>query len=320
MDKKYADLGRKDYKGCKGYKDYHELLARPDIDAVLIATPDHWHTAVATEACKAKKDIYCEKPLTLTIGEAKRIIDVVRKYERVFQTGSQQRSEGPFKDVAEYIRNGKLGKIREVHVAIAGHTSKPCDLPGEQEPKGLLWDVWLGQAPPGPTTTSCAARSGIRTSIPSTPAGAITASSRGGYVTDWGAHHFDITQWALGMDESGPTEILPPETQGALYGAKFDLPQDPGRRQHRRHARRAVRRAEGQGQQRHPVHRREGQDLRQPRPGDHPAGRQPVQERHVRQRQGPPGSSPAGTTTRTGSTASRAARSRSATSRSAPAA
>jgi predicted dehydrogenase len=224
VDKKYADLGRKDFKGCKGYKDYHELLARNDIDAVLIATPDHWHTAVATEACKAKKDIYCEKPLTLTIGEAKRIIDVVRKYERVFQTGSQQRSEGPFKDVAEYIRNGKLGKIHEVHVAIAGHTSKPCDLPGEEEPKGLLWDVWLGQAPARPYNHVLCSAEQNPDKYPFNPGWRDYREFSGGYVTDWGAHHFDITQWALGMDESGPTEILPPETQGSLYGAKLIYP------------------------------------------------------------------------------------------------
>jgi len=226
VDKKYAELGRKDYKGCVGVKDYHELLARPDIDAVLIATPDHWHTAIATEACKAKKDIYCEKPLTLTIGEAKRIIDVVRKYERVFQTGSQQRSEGPFRDVAEYVRNGKLGNIREVHVGIAGHTSKPCDLPGEEEPKGLLWDVWLGQAPARPYNhILCSAA--LPDKYPFNPGWRDYREFSGGYVTDWGAHHLDITQWALGMDDSGPTEILPPETQGALYGAKLIYAKTP---------------------------------------------------------------------------------------------
>src|SRR5204863_10117875 len=136
INEKYTKLERKDYKGCDAYEDFHELLARPDIDAVFIATPDHWHTAIAIEACKAKKDIYCEKPLTLTIAEARTLIDAVRKHDRVFQVGSQQRSEGPFRDACEYILNGRLGKIREVHVGI-GPTSKPCDLPAQPVNPGL---------------------------------------------------------------------------------------------------------------------------------------------------------------------------------------
>src|SRR5262249_35971939 len=102
------------YKGCAGYNDFRELLARDDIDAVVIATPDHWHAIPVLEACKAKKDIYCEKPLTLTIHEAKALIDAVRKYERVFQTGSQQRSGGEFRKACEYVRSGRIGKIKEV--------------------------------------------------------------------------------------------------------------------------------------------------------------------------------------------------------------
>ena len=146
INEKYTKLERKDYKGCDAYEDFHELLARPDIEAVFIATPDHWHTAIAIETCKAKKDIYCEKPLTLTIAEAKLLIDTVRKYDRVFQVGSQQRSEGPFRQACEIVLGGRLGKIKEAHVGV-GPTSKKRDLPDQTPHEGLNWDRWLGQAP-----------------------------------------------------------------------------------------------------------------------------------------------------------------------------
>ena len=219
IDDKYAKLERKDYKGCGAYEDYRELLARDDIDAVFIATPDHWHTAIAIEAAKAKKDIYCEKPLTLTIQEAKLLIDAVRKYDRVFQTGSQQRSEGPFRQAAEIVLNGRLGKIKEVHVGI-GPTAKKRDLPGQTPHEGLNWDKWLGQAPQQ-EYNEVLCRKGLPDNYPFNPGWRDYREFSGGYVTDWGAHHFDITQWALGMDNYGPVEILPPEKEGAKYGAKL---------------------------------------------------------------------------------------------------
>src|SRR5207302_5827547 len=115
VEKKYADdePKGKGYKGCAAYVDFRELLARDDIDAVVIATPDHWHAIPVIEACKAGKDIYCEKPLSLTIHEAKVMIDAVRKHNRVFQTGSQQRTEfdGRFRKACEYVRSGRIGKI-----------------------------------------------------------------------------------------------------------------------------------------------------------------------------------------------------------------
>ena len=219
VDKKYSDLERKDYKGCKAYEDYRELLARDDIDGVFIATPDHWHTAIAIEACRAKKDVYCEKPLTLTIAEAKMLVDAVRKFDRVFQVGSQQRSEGPFRDAAEMILNGRLGKIKEVHVGI-GPTSKPCDLPGEPVHEGLNWDRWLGQAPERPYN-HILCQKGLPDNYPFNPGWRDYREYSGGYVTDWGAHHYDITQWALEMDNAGPVEVIPPENEGDKYGAKL---------------------------------------------------------------------------------------------------
>ncbi|HXE53124.1 MAG TPA: Gfo/Idh/MocA family oxidoreductase, partial [Tepidisphaeraceae bacterium] len=184
-----------------------------------IGVPDHWHTAIAMTAAKAGKDIYCEKPLTLTIQEAKTIIDCVRKYDRVFQTGSQQRSEGPFRQACEYVRNGRLGKIKEVWVGV-GPTSKWCDLPAQPTPEGLEWDIWLGQAPERPwNDVICRAQSDPN-KYPFNPGWRDYREYSGGYVTDWGAHHFDITQWALGMDHSGPDQVIPAENENDKYGAQ----------------------------------------------------------------------------------------------------
>ena len=217
VDDLYKKIERKGSPDA--YGDFREVLARKDIDAVVIGTPDHWHTIPIIEACKAKKDIYCEKPLTLTIHEAKKAIEAVRKYDVVFQTGSQQRSEGPFRDVVDYIRNGRLGKIKEVHVGI-GETSKPCDLPGMPVPEGLDWETWLGQAPKREwNEILCSAK--LPDKYPFNPGWRDYREFSGGHVTDWGAHHFDITQWALSMDKSGPVEIIPPEKAGDVYGVQL---------------------------------------------------------------------------------------------------
>ncbi|HET6248657.1 MAG TPA: Gfo/Idh/MocA family oxidoreductase [Tepidisphaeraceae bacterium] len=218
VEKKYVELERKGAK-VDEYVDFRELLGRKDIDAVVIGVPDHWHTIPLIEACKAKKDIYCEKPLTLTIHEAKTAIEAVRKHDRVFQTGSQQRSEGPFRNVVDYIRNGRLGKIKEVHIGV-GATSKPCDLKGEPADPNVDFSVWLGQAPLR-EYNEILCRKGLPNSYPFNPGWRDYREYSGGYITDWGAHHFDITQWALGMDGSGPDQIFPPEREGDQYGAKF---------------------------------------------------------------------------------------------------
>lgn len=200
--------------------DYRDVLGNKDIDAVLIAVPDHWHTAIAIAALQAKKDVYCEKPLTLTIAEAKALMDAHKASDRIFQVGSQQRSEGPFRKVCEFIRNGRLGKIKQVQVALGGTSSKPCDLPGEQMPKGLNWDMWLGQAPKR-EYNEVVCRKGLPDEYPFNPGWRDYKEYSGGYVTDWGAHHFDITQWALDMDHSGPVAVRPPEDKNARYGAQL---------------------------------------------------------------------------------------------------
>lgn len=200
VDQRYAsDRGSGTYRGCAAYNDFRELLARDDIDAVLIATPDHWHALIAIAAAAAGKDIYCEKPLSLTIAEGRAMVNAVRRYGRVFQTGSQQRSDGNFRLACELVRSGRIGKVQTVHVAVGGPSGE-CHLPAEPVPPGLDWDLWLGPAPWRPFN---------RLLHPANWRAYRDYS--GGGMTDWGAHHFDIAQWGLGMDESGPVEVLPPD-------------------------------------------------------------------------------------------------------------
>ncbi len=212
----YKTKMEKDFKGCTGYPDFRQLLARPDIDAVVIAAPDHWHALVATAACRAGKDVYCEKPLSLTIREARQMVEAARKYERVFQTGSMQRSSGEFRKACELVRNGRIGKVQQVIVDVGG-PSRPCDLPGEPVEPGLAWSFWLGPAPMRPYNSVLSPR-GVHKHFPDWR---NYREYSGGGMTDWGAHHFDIAQWGLGMDESGPVEIIPPEDPKAHKGVRY---------------------------------------------------------------------------------------------------
>ncbi len=213
----YSD--RTDWKGCSEYVDFRQLLARPDIDAVVIATPDHWHAIPLIEACKAGKDVYCEKPLTLTIAEAQRCIQAARKHGRVVQTGSQQRSSvfGPFRKACEIIRSGRLGKVQSVTVGV-GIPSVWCDLPAEPAEPGLDWNLWLGPAPMRAYNPILSPR-GVHNHF---PAWRSYREYSGGGHTDMGAHHYDIAQWALGMDQSGPTTITPPEDPNATTGVTYE--------------------------------------------------------------------------------------------------
>jgi predicted dehydrogenase len=204
------------YKGCAVYNDFRDLLDRADIDAVVICTPDHWHAIPAIQAAAAGKDIYCEKPLTLTIPEARAMVNATRRHRRVFQTGSQQRSSKEFRTAAELVRNGVIGKLQTVRAAL-GPSSKWCDLPEEPMEPGLDWDFWLGPAPQRPYNSILSPR-GVHDHFPKWR---DYREYSGGMVTDWGAHHFDIAQWALGMDDSGPVEIIPPADPKATHGLKF---------------------------------------------------------------------------------------------------
>jgi len=218
----YSKQTGTDYKGCDTYGDFRELLGRKDIDAVVIATPDHWHAIIAIAAANAGKDIYCEKPLTETIHEAWTLVGEVRKNSRVFQTGSMQRSSREFRIACELVRNGVLGKISHATAGFGG-PAKPCDLPAEDAEPGLDWDMWLGPAPMRPYNQILSPR-GIHNHF---PAWRNYREYGGGGVTDWGAHHLDITNWGLGADDSGPLEITPPsDWQTADHGVKLKYAND----------------------------------------------------------------------------------------------
>lgn len=201
----YAKQTGSDFKGCATFGDFRELIARKDIDAVVIATPDHWHALIAIAAAKAAKDIYCEKPLTETIHEAWALVDTVRKHDRVFQVGSMQRSSREFRIACELVRNGVIGKVPRVTAGFGG-PGKPCDLPEEPTEPGLDWDMWLGPAPMRPYNSVLSPR-GVHNHFPQWRA---YREYGGGMVTDWGAHHLDIANWGIGADESGPLEVVPP--------------------------------------------------------------------------------------------------------------
>ena len=183
------------YKGCDAYSDYRELLARSDIDAVVIATPDHWHVPVAVAAAKAGKDIYCEKPLTLTVEEGRVLSDTVRRYGRVLQVGSQQRSGQRFRYACELVRNGRIGKLQTIYANIGGAPSCGVE-PIMPVPDVLDYDMWLGPAPWAPYTAK-RCHGSFRWIF----------DYSGGKMTDWGAHHNDIAQWGNGTERSGPVAI-----------------------------------------------------------------------------------------------------------------
>ena len=201
-----ARRGPSTYKGCKCYGDFRELLARDDIDAVVIATPDHWHAITVIQSAQAGKDIYCEKPLSQTITEARAMVNAVRRYGRVFQTGSMQRSDHRFRFACELVRNGYIGEIQTVTVGIGG-PPVGCDLPAEPVPDYLDWDMWLGPALWRPYYSELSPH----ISVDVFPHWRKYRDYGGGGMTDWGAHHFDIAQWGMGMDGSGPVEIIPPD-------------------------------------------------------------------------------------------------------------
>jgi predicted dehydrogenase len=186
---------------CATYGDFRELLERTDLDAVVIATPDHWHAIQTIWACRRGKDVYCEKPLSLTVREARAMVNAARQYGRVVQTGSQSRSYENIRRACELLQQGVIGEIREVHVECGG-PSVPCNLPGEPVPEHIDWNLWLGPAPWRPFHPTLADK-GFRP----------FREYSGGGMTDWGCHHFDLAQWGLGMDASGPVEILPPNGQ-----------------------------------------------------------------------------------------------------------
>ncbi|MFD2569644.1 Gfo/Idh/MocA family protein [Spirosoma soli] len=210
----YAEKADKSsYKGCQRYDDYRTLLNNKDIDAIVIATPDHWHSVIAIRAAKAGKDIYCEKPLSLTVQEGRAMVQATRKHKRIFQTGNMQRSWKEFRQAVELVRNGYIGEVKTININVGG-PPRPWDLQAQPLPAGVNWDAWLG-----PNTVI---RPYNNVLLP-TPKDTFWGQWRdidefgGGGMTDWGAHMFDIAQWGLDMDKSGPVELTPP-TDGSGKG------------------------------------------------------------------------------------------------------
>ncbi len=202
--------------GCAAGSDFQEIIHRKDIDAVCIATPDHWHAFITLAALRAGKDVYCEKPLTHNIHEAREVLGAVDANRRVLQTGSMQRSMKEFRIACELVLNGCIGKLQRVECSFED-PGIPCDLPAEQAEPGLDWDRWLGPAQVRPYSSVLSPR-GLHRYYPHWRR---YREFGGGMVTDWGAHHIDIAQWGLGMDGSGPVEILPPPKPGDKRGAKL---------------------------------------------------------------------------------------------------
>jgi predicted dehydrogenase len=194
-------------KSPKRFRDFRELIEAGNVDAVLVTTPDHWHALAAIAAAKAKKDIYCEKPLCLTIAEGRAMVTAARENNVIFQTGSQQRSQlGKFRLACELVRNDRIGKLKKIETRI-GNPDKGGPFKEEDPPEGLDWNFWLGQTPKLPFIKErCHYQ--FR----------WWYAYSGGKMTDWGAHHNDVAQWALDMDNSGPVKVT------AVKGEQPNIP------------------------------------------------------------------------------------------------
>jgi len=205
----YSNAGKK--VEVKTYEKFEDLLSRKDIDAVVIATPDHYHALIAIAACKSGKDVYLEKPLTFTIHEGIELRKAVRENNRILAVGTQQRSDENFKHAVTLVQSGAIGKITLVN-AYVGAPPIPYNLPEEPIPADLNWDLWLG---PLPGNIHFNNQLNPPVSLDPPKDEEIWGAWRwykemgGGFTTDWGAHMFDIAQWGLGMDNSGPVEASP---------------------------------------------------------------------------------------------------------------
>ncbi len=187
-------------KDCKAYSDYRELLARKDIDAVVIAVPDHWHALCAIHACEAGKDVYCEKPLSYTMREARRMVEAARRCGTVFQVGSQQRSSPEFRKACEYVLSGRIGKLQSIRAGFGPGPTCGWE-PSSAAPAGVDWNTWLGPAP--------AADFSERRMVD----WRWFYDYSGGMMCDWGAHHNDIAQWGNGTSHTGPVKVEPVSVQ-----------------------------------------------------------------------------------------------------------
>jgi predicted dehydrogenase len=223
VNEHYAkDTGLPHYKGCRAYEDFRELLDNEDVDAVNISTPDHWHAVMAIYCANKKIHVYGQKPLAVTVAEGRAMAKAVAKNKITFQTGSQQRSESQFREAVEFVRNGRIGNLKKISIRIPGGHSNWNQMADRKDPEpipeGLNYDLWEGPAPHRdyrPALLPLNWRHNFDYS--------------GGMITDWGAHHVDIAQWAMGMDRSGPTRIdiheadLPPSTDLYNTSTKFSF-------------------------------------------------------------------------------------------------
>jgi predicted dehydrogenase len=221
VEDRYADaLKQGTFKGVAAYNDFRELIARQDIDAVMISTPDHWHVIPAILAVQSGKDVICEKPLSLTVREGRALSDACRKHGRIFQTSSENRSQEikHYHRMVELVRNGRIGRLKSIKVELpTGHSVKQAAREFTPPPAGFDYDLWLGQAPRAPY---CEARChwNFRWNL----------DYSGGMLTDWGAHLIDIAQWANNTEAGGPVEVegkgeLPPKTDLFNTAKKWDL-------------------------------------------------------------------------------------------------
>lgn len=197
VDSKQAEAARQRFGEKAAVEgDYRKLLDRTDVDVVINGTPDHWHTKINVDACRAGKDVYAEKPLTLTIDEGKLLRQVVEETGRIVQVGTQQRSEAPFRTAVELVRNGRVGKLRQVWVALPWYSTKGGPFASQPVPDHLDWDAYQGQAP-------------LRDYSPQRTHQTFRwfYIYAGGIVTDWGNHHVDIAHWGMDRENTGPTRI-----------------------------------------------------------------------------------------------------------------
>jgi hypothetical protein len=204
------------YQGCTAYNDYRELLARPDIDAVVIVTPDHWHALQSIHAAQAGKDVYCEKPISITVRQGRELVETVRRYGRIFQTGTQYRSIPTIRQVCEFVRAGGLGKVKSVftlwgklpgNLGVDSYAPLPFALAAEPVPDGLDWDLWVGPAPWQPYN-----RAYHRNPVPGVVPWAFHEDFGAAAVTWYHSHAADVIQYALGVETGGPVEFIHPSS------------------------------------------------------------------------------------------------------------
>ena len=203
VDKFYKEkTGKSNYNGTKMYDDHRELLLNKDIDAVIISTPDHWHSQPAMEAAIAGKDIYLQKPTSLTLKEGRQLVDVVKSKETILQVGTQQRAMPQFRIAAELVRNGRIGKLHTVKIGLPGDPGGP-DAPEMPIPKNLNYDMWLGSTPEVPYTEI-----GVHPQIGYSRPGWLRLEQYGaGMITGWGQHHYDSASWGMNTEHTGPISV-----------------------------------------------------------------------------------------------------------------